>query len=90
MIYILKSGLYFLEPVDGKKGNNGLKRSAQNRSVDSEKSAMSATSSSLGTPLESKTADTLDRQIESLLRDWHHNPDMLFSIHPVDGSFLVW
>ena len=28
--------------------------------------------------------------IEHLLRDWHHSPDMLFSIHPQDGSYLVW
>lgn len=34
--------------------------------------------------------DELDRKIEGLLRDWHQCPDMLYSIHPVDGSFLVW
>ncbi|KAK3098460.1 hypothetical protein FSP39_019692 [Pinctada imbricata] len=34
--------------------------------------------------------DALDRKIEVLLRDWHQNPDMMFSIHPVDGSYLVW
>ncbi|XP_033750320.1 dmX-like protein 2 [Pecten maximus] len=34
--------------------------------------------------------DALDRKIEALLKDWHQSADMLFSIHPVDGSFLVW
>jgi DmX-like protein len=34
--------------------------------------------------------DPLDMRIESLLRDWHHGPDLLFSIHPIDGSFLIW
>lgn len=34
--------------------------------------------------------DSLDMKIETLLRDWHHNPDLLFSIHPIDGSFLIW
>ncbi|KAL0821029.1 hypothetical protein ABMA28_005673 [Loxostege sticticalis] len=34
--------------------------------------------------------DSLDAKIESLLRDWHQSPDLLFSIHPVDGSFLIW
>lgn len=34
--------------------------------------------------------DSLDMKIECLLRDWHHSPDLLFSIHPVDGSFLIW
>ncbi|XP_044575804.1 dmX-like protein 2 isoform X2 [Cotesia glomerata] len=36
------------------------------------------------------TPDSLDTKIETLLRDWHHNPDLLFSIHPIDGSFLIW
>ncbi|XP_013140314.1 PREDICTED: dmX-like protein 2 [Papilio polytes] len=33
--------------------------------------------------------DSLDAKIEALLRDWHQSPDLLFSIHPVDGSFLI-
>uniref|UniRef100_A0A8C5KRS5 Dmx-like 2 n=1 Tax=Jaculus jaculus TaxID=51337 RepID=A0A8C5KRS5_JACJA len=32
----------------------------------------------------------LDRKIEMLLAEWSKNPDMLFTIHPVDGTFLVW
>ncbi|XP_014244478.1 dmX-like protein 2 isoform X1 [Cimex lectularius] len=36
------------------------------------------------------TADNLDLKIENLLRDWHHSPDLLFAIHPIDGSFLIW
>ncbi|GLV44690.1 Rabconnectin-3A [Carabus blaptoides fortunei] len=35
-------------------------------------------------------ADSLDVKIEGLLRDWHQSPDLLFSIHPLDGSFLIW
>ncbi|KAF6211101.1 hypothetical protein GE061_014215 [Apolygus lucorum] len=35
-------------------------------------------------------ADSLDVKIENLLRDWHHSPDLLFAIHPIDGSFLIW
>ncbi|KAJ0175201.1 hypothetical protein K1T71_009342 [Dendrolimus kikuchii] len=34
--------------------------------------------------------DSLDAKIDALLRDWHQSPDLLFSIHPVDGSFLIW
>lgn len=34
--------------------------------------------------------DALDMKIECLLRDWHHSPDLLFSIHPIDGSYLIW
>ncbi|XP_053318196.1 dmX-like protein 2 [Spea bombifrons] len=32
----------------------------------------------------------LDRKIESLLSEWNKNADMLFTIHPVDGTFLLW
>ncbi|KAM9311328.1 dmX-like protein 2 [Gastrophryne carolinensis] len=32
----------------------------------------------------------LDRKIESLLSEWNRNADMLFTIHPVDGTFLLW
>ncbi|XP_071611297.1 dmX-like protein 2 isoform X3 [Heliangelus exortis] len=32
----------------------------------------------------------LDRKIELLLTEWNKNPDVLFTIHPVDGTFLVW
>uniref|UniRef100_A0A8C9JMI8 Dmx like 2 n=1 Tax=Panthera tigris altaica TaxID=74533 RepID=A0A8C9JMI8_PANTA len=28
--------------------------------------------------------------IEMLKTEWNKNPDMLFTIHPVDGTFLVW
>ncbi|XP_076371203.1 dmX-like protein 2 isoform X5 [Tachypleus tridentatus] len=35
-------------------------------------------------------SNALDRKIESLLCKWRKGPDLLFSIHPVDGSFLVW
>ncbi|XP_073077690.1 dmX-like protein 1 isoform X10 [Manis javanica] len=31
-----------------------------------------------------------DHQIEVLLCEWSKNADMLFSIHPMDGSLLVW
>ncbi|KAM6223193.1 dmX-like protein 1 isoform 2-T2 [Rhynchocyon petersi] len=32
----------------------------------------------------------IDHQIEVLLAEWSKNADMLFSIHPMDGSLLVW
>lgn len=34
--------------------------------------------------------DFIDRKFETLLREWHTSYDLLFSIHPVDGSLLVW
>ncbi|XP_059420708.1 dmX-like protein 2 isoform X4 [Carassius carassius] len=32
----------------------------------------------------------LDRKLDALILEWNKNPDMLFTIHPLDGSFLVW
>uniref|UniRef100_A0A8D0G2K2 DmX-like protein 1 n=1 Tax=Sphenodon punctatus TaxID=8508 RepID=A0A8D0G2K2_SPHPU len=32
----------------------------------------------------------IDHEIEVLLSEWNKNADMLFSIHPIDGSLLVW
>ncbi|XP_076252311.1 rabconnectin-3 alpha isoform X2 [Rhynchophorus ferrugineus] len=46
--------------------------------------------SSLEPLMESGAPDGVDARIESFLRDWHHSPDLLFSIHPIDGSFLIW
>jgi len=38
----------------------------------------------------SGAVDSLDAKIERLLQDWNHGSDMLFSIHPSDGSLLIW
>ncbi|XP_028970574.1 dmX-like protein 2 isoform X1 [Esox lucius] len=32
----------------------------------------------------------LERKMETLILEWNKSPDMLFTIHPTDGSFLVW
>ncbi|XP_018108571.1 dmX-like protein 2 isoform X3 [Xenopus laevis] len=50
---------------------------------------LSTKASSPGTTMPLPT-DLLDRKIESLLSEWNKNADMLFTIHPVDGTFLVW
>ncbi|XP_071118494.1 dmX-like protein 2 isoform X1 [Haliotis cracherodii] len=65
-----------------------------NKSLGSHTDSMSSMSSEEGTgsstDISSSIVESLDRKIEVLLRDWHQSSDMLFSIHPVDGSFLVW
>nr|XP_021533119.1 dmX-like protein 1 isoform X3 [Aotus nancymaae] len=38
----------------------------------------------------SLSSAAIDHQIEVLLSEWSKNADMLFSIHPMDGSLLVW
>lgn len=35
-------------------------------------------------------ADYLDRKLETLMREWHTSSDLLYSIHPLDGSLLIW
>ncbi|KAJ8285262.1 hypothetical protein GJAV_G00024780 [Gymnothorax javanicus] len=35
-------------------------------------------------------AVAVEHQVEALLEDWNKSADMLFSIHPMDGSLLVW
>ena len=54
--------------------------------------ATSSTSIATDVPTSTTTAlgDALDRRIEALIRSWHLSSDMLFSVHPVDGSLLVW
>uniref|UniRef100_A0A8B9KQK6 Dmx like 1 n=1 Tax=Astyanax mexicanus TaxID=7994 RepID=A0A8B9KQK6_ASTMX len=35
-------------------------------------------------------AAAVEHQVDVLLGDWNRGADMLFSIHPMDGSLLVW
>lgn len=93
------------QPDDNSGNNQKKKKTAKlfrrkhkhtNRSVDSSSDTLSNLSCDY--PDTNETAvneygtlsDIVDRKIENLLRDWHQSPDMLFSIHPQDGSFLVW
>lgn len=32
----------------------------------------------------------VEHQVDVLLEEWNKGADMLFSIHPLDGSLLVW
>uniref|UniRef100_A0A670JHL5 Dmx like 1 n=1 Tax=Podarcis muralis TaxID=64176 RepID=A0A670JHL5_PODMU len=36
------------------------------------------------------SSSIVDHEIEVQLSEWNKNADMLFSIHPMDGSLLVW
>uniref|UniRef100_UPI00398EA49C dmX-like protein 2 isoform X1 n=1 Tax=Pristiophorus japonicus TaxID=55135 RepID=UPI00398EA49C len=59
----------------------------ENEETEQDGSTKVSTPSSAGVPL---PAMLLDRKIETLQTEWNRNADMLFTIHPVDGSFLVW
>ncbi|VDK43174.1 unnamed protein product [Anisakis simplex] len=34
--------------------------------------------------------DSLDLKLEILIKQWHKSNDILFAIHPLDGSLLTW
>ncbi|KAK5967217.1 hypothetical protein GCK32_000230 [Trichostrongylus colubriformis] len=38
----------------------------------------------------SPSKDVLDVKLEILLRQWSRSSDVLFAVHPVDGSLLMW
>ncbi|NXO00616.1 DMXL1 protein, partial [Rhinopomastus cyanomelas] len=63
---------------------NGDEKENQEKELSDEKKT--ATNSGLA-PLSSAI---IDHEIEVLLSEWNKNADMLFSIHSVDGSLLVW
>ncbi|KAM8984129.1 dmX-like protein 1 isoform 4-T4 [Ara ararauna] len=73
--------------MDGKSeevNENGdeQKRNQEKKDLGDEKTANSSV-----VPLSSAI---IDHEIEILLSEWSKNADMLFSIHPMDGSLLVW
>ncbi|XP_072326719.1 dmX-like protein 2 isoform X4 [Scyliorhinus torazame] len=59
----------------------------ENEAVEQDGSTKVSTPTSMGIPLPTML---LDRKIETLQTEWNRNADMLFTIHPIDGSFLVW
>ncbi|XP_075128224.1 dmX-like protein 1 [Leptodactylus fuscus] len=64
-------------------GESDPKVATEKKEVNGEKSVTN--SSCVSFP-----SSVIDHEIEVLLSEWNKNPDMLFSIHPVDGSLLVW
>ena len=36
------------------------------------------------------TRDFFDHKLEGLVRTWNRSSDVLFSVHPQDGSLLIW
>uniref|UniRef100_A0A8C5MH23 Dmx like 1 n=1 Tax=Leptobrachium leishanense TaxID=445787 RepID=A0A8C5MH23_9ANUR len=61
-----------------------------NQKPGSEKKEMNGVGPTLNSPFVPLPPSVIDHEIEILLSEWNKNPDMLFSIHPVDGSLLVW
>uniref|UniRef100_A0A8C1VID0 Dmx-like 2 n=1 Tax=Cyprinus carpio TaxID=7962 RepID=A0A8C1VID0_CYPCA len=70
------------------EGTMSDKGSSEHEEGDQEGSTKaSSPGSSSSVPLPSVL---LDRKLDALILEWNKSPDMLFTIHPLDGSFLVW
>uniref|UniRef100_A0A3Q2CU11 Dmx-like 2 n=1 Tax=Cyprinodon variegatus TaxID=28743 RepID=A0A3Q2CU11_CYPVA len=67
----------FASSEQGEEGDSGEQGSTK----------ASSPGSSSSMPLPSML---LERKMETLTIEWNKSPDMLFTIHPTDGSFLVW
>ncbi|XP_043932298.1 dmX-like protein 2 [Protopterus annectens] len=72
---------------DGEQEEGSEQGSPEHEATDKERSIKSSASSGLAAPLPTVL---LNRKIENLLKEWNQNVDMLFTVHPVDGSFLLW
>jgi len=90
-------------PQSGKKSSKLFNKAMSHDEVEYEESHPSrqsfhttSSSTSLATELnaninnQTHMGDVLDRKLEALIREWHSDSDLLFSIHPLDGSLLVW
>ncbi|GBN52940.1 hypothetical protein AVEN_140493-1, partial [Araneus ventricosus] len=83
--------------VNGRRSSHPKSDSSENineplASKQNSPSASSSTSiatDSSASQSQSVSGDFIDRKIEKLLRDWHRSQDLLFSVYPADGSFLV-
>ncbi|XP_074651608.1 dmX-like protein 2 [Tubulanus polymorphus] len=76
------------ENIDYKNGSNLLV--SDNDAVIEDSSSGSPNISVADTTVNKSFGNNLDGRIEKLLYEWHHNSDILFCVHPSDGSFLVW
>ena len=74
------------------KEHGGLKHTGSNSSLTKGQPGdqISVSSRQSDGRLTAQLTDTLDRRIEQITKEWHQNSDLLFSIHPIDGSLLVW
>lgn len=32
----------------------------------------------------------MDHKLDKIIKDWYSSQDLLFCIHPIDGSILIW
>ncbi|KAF4110433.1 hypothetical protein G5714_009685 [Onychostoma macrolepis] len=73
----------FLQQLKSSGEQNG-----PTESYDADEEGSGADAAALGSV--SLPAAAVDHQVDVLLGDWNRAADMLFSIHPMDGSLMVW
>ncbi|XP_063310187.1 dmX-like protein 1 isoform X1 [Pelobates fuscus] len=76
--------------AEGNSDEEGEDLGTDDQKSASDKKEMNGGGPTLNSPSVPLPSSLIDHEIEILLSEWNKNPDMLFSIHPVDGSLLVW
>lgn len=77
---------YFLD-LDDMSDKASSEPGEEGEPGEQESTKASSPGSSSSMPLPSML---LERKMETLITEWNKSPDMLFTIHPADGAFLVW
>ncbi|XP_054253482.1 dmX-like protein 1 isoform X5 [Indicator indicator] len=75
--------------MDG-KSEEDVDESGDEHKGNQEKKELSDEKTTSNSSLVPLSSAIIDHEIEVLLSEWSKNADMLFSIHPMDGSLLVW
>ncbi|KFV71155.1 DmX-like 1, partial [Dryobates pubescens] len=75
--------------IDG-KSEEEVDENGDEHKGNQEKKELSDEKTTSNSSLVPLSSAIIDHEIEVLLSEWNKNADMLFSIHPMDGSLLVW
>lgn len=84
---ILKYDLFIFLDLDEMSDKASSEHGEEGEPGEQGSTKASSPGSSSSMPLPSML---LERKMEMLIIEWNKSPDMLFTIHPTDGSFLVW
>ncbi|UYV72068.1 DMXL1 [Cordylochernes scorpioides] len=89
-----ESSEHVAEGVADKAATKGGTKAHEEDTHSKQSISTGSSSASLATDMsnqnmEAMASDLIEKKWDVLIRDWRRTPDLLFSIHPVDGSFLV-
>uniref|UniRef100_A0A8C5HK93 RAVE complex protein Rav1 C-terminal domain-containing protein n=1 Tax=Gouania willdenowi TaxID=441366 RepID=A0A8C5HK93_GOUWI len=86
-IFMLQLRKFSEQQLDQMSDKASSEQGEEGESAEQGSTKASSPGSSSSMPLPSML---LERKMETLTTEWNKSPDMLFTIHPIDGSFLVW